>query len=55
MLSTVRNEFRGDVVVARIGARMHAVVNMRGRDSAIADYLISQLVTYFVDDDSTHY
>ena len=36
--------------MVRIGAWMHVVVNMRRRDSAIADYLISWLVTYFVDD-----
>ncbi|KAI6161401.1 hypothetical protein EDD17DRAFT_1458014, partial [Pisolithus thermaeus] len=37
-------EFRGDVMVMRIGTRTRRVVNMRARDSVIADYIVNRSV-----------
>ncbi|KAF8122255.1 hypothetical protein EV363DRAFT_1183029 [Boletus edulis] len=41
-LSDCNHIFRGDVVVMRVGkGPLQAVVNMRARDSEVADYMIS--------------
>jgi len=40
LLSTGNHEFRGDAVVMRIGVNYPSVVNMRGRDTALADFII---------------
>jgi hypothetical protein len=40
LLSSGDNVFRGDAAVARVGASAGSVVNMRGRDNALADFII---------------
>lgn len=40
LLSGVDGQFRGDAVVMRLGVGSCSVVNMRGRDVAIADYMM---------------
>ncbi|KAG1750311.1 hypothetical protein EDD22DRAFT_785287, partial [Suillus occidentalis] len=42
LLSRGNNKFRGDAVVMRIGVNNPSVVNMRGRDNALADFIIHQ-------------
>lgn len=43
LLSNRDRVFRGDAVVMRVGAgSQRAVVNMRSRDSVVADYMIIQ-------------
>ncbi|KAI6120545.1 hypothetical protein EV401DRAFT_1859664, partial [Pisolithus croceorrhizus] len=41
------DKFQGDVVIMKIGTRVLSVVNMRVRDIAIADYIVSRLVDFF--------
>ncbi|KAF8125874.1 hypothetical protein EV363DRAFT_1175335 [Boletus edulis] len=43
MLSDGDDHFQGDVAIMRVGS-WTGVVNMHGRDSAIADYIIAQQV-----------
>ncbi|KAG2107313.1 hypothetical protein DEU56DRAFT_718588, partial [Suillus clintonianus] len=40
LLSKGGHKFRGDAVVMRVGVNYPSVVNMRGRDNALADFLI---------------
>lgn len=40
LLGGTENDFRGDAVVMRVGADHQLVVNMRGRDVSIADYMM---------------
>ncbi|KAG1723375.1 hypothetical protein EDD22DRAFT_962006 [Suillus occidentalis] len=42
LLSSVEHIFRGDAVVMRIGVGGDSVVNMRGRDNALADFVMHQ-------------
>lgn len=42
LLGIAENDFRGDVVVMRVGAVPQVVVNMRGRDVSIADYMMAK-------------
>ncbi|KAG6369654.1 hypothetical protein JVT61DRAFT_14153 [Boletus reticuloceps] len=42
MLSDGDDHFRGDVAIMRIGSRT-GIMNMRGRDSAMADYIITRV------------
>jgi hypothetical protein len=42
LLSTGDHEFRGDAVVMKIGVNNPSVVNMRGRDNVLADFIIHQ-------------
>jgi len=39
LLSAVGSQFRGDAVVMRLGGAS-SVINMRGRDVAVADYMM---------------
>ena len=39
LLSTMGNQFRGNAVVMRVGGS--SVVNMHGRDAAVADFMMS--------------
>ena len=41
LLSGADDGFRGDIAIMRIGSRTR-VMNMRARDSAITDYIITQ-------------
>ncbi|KAG1721362.1 uncharacterized protein EDB91DRAFT_1064438 [Suillus paluster] len=40
LLSSIDHIFRGDAVVMRIGAGASSVVNMRGRDNSLADFIM---------------
>ncbi|KAG1896159.1 uncharacterized protein F5891DRAFT_959110, partial [Suillus fuscotomentosus] len=42
LLSSIDHIFRGDAVVMRIGASAGSVVNMRGRDNSLADFIMHQ-------------
>ncbi|KAG1849451.1 hypothetical protein DFJ58DRAFT_662398 [Suillus subalutaceus] len=42
LLSSGNRQFRGNAVVTRIGVKNSSVVNMRGRDNALADFIIHQ-------------
>ncbi|TDL14238.1 hypothetical protein BD410DRAFT_734385, partial [Rickenella mellea] len=44
----ISSPIRGDVIIARVGSRNKGcVVNMRGRDAAVSDWVVARLVSRY--------